>query len=304
MLLTRLCTAALLALLASPVSAQIYPNGGYPDFARPGYGYAPAAAPAPRADLGGGFVEYMVTGREPRRRVNSNNVDPNAYGLPRSAYQRAWREQDTRREQDSPRAQDRAAAGWQPRSGYAYPADAGSGRRVVAVPRNGYEAAAYAPGGQTYAPEPQAVDGHQRREVVSYMTDAAPGSIVIDTGERYLYLVMEGGKAMRYGVGVGKEGFEWSGTEKISRKREWPDWRPPEEMLARRPDLPRYMPGGPDNPLGARAMYLGDTLYRIHGSNEPDTIGRAVSSGCIRMRNEDVMDLYERVPVGTSVRVI
>ena len=299
MLLPRLCATALLVMLASPVSAQIYPNGGYPDFARPGYGYvSPPAAPAPRADLGGGFIEYMVTGREPRRRVHPNTADSNAYGLPRSAYQREWREQDTRQEQN------RAYTGWQPRSGYAYPEGAGSGRRVVAVPRNGYEAAAYAPGGETYTPEPEAADGHQRREVVSYMTDATPGSIVIDTGARYLYLVMEGGKALRYGVGVGKEGFEWSGTEKISRKREWPDWRPPEEMLARRPDLPRYMPGGPTNPLGARAMYLGDTLYRIHGSNEPDTIGRAVSSGCIRMRNEDVMDLYERVPVGTSVRVI
>jgi lipoprotein-anchoring transpeptidase ErfK/SrfK len=297
MLLPRRCAIVLFAVLATPASAQIYPNGGYPDFARPGYGYAPPAAPAPRADLGGGFIEYMVTGHEPRRRVNPNTVyrnpvDPNAYGMPRSAYQREWREQS------------RAVNGWRPGSAYAYPPAAGTGRRIVAVPRNGYEAAAYAPRGETYATEPEAVDGHQRREVVSYMTDASPGSIVIDTGERYLYLVMEGGKALRYGVGVGKEGFEWSGTEKISRKREWPGWRPPEEMLARRPDLPRHMPGGPDNPLGARALYLGDTLYRIHGSNEPDTIGRAVSSGCIRMRNEDVIDLYERVPVGTSVRVI
>lgn len=283
MRLARLyAVAALLAVLVSPAGAQIYPSGGYADFARPGYGYVPPrAAAAPRADLGGGFIEYMVTGREPRARSYSYDGGVEG-GLPRSRYQRPW----------------------QARSGYVYPPDTPLGRRVVAVPRNGYEAAAYAPRGETYVPPPEAIDGHQRREVVDYMTDAAPGSIVIDTGERYLYLVMEDGKALRYGVGVGKEGFEWSGTEKISRKREWPDWRPPQEMLARRPDLPRYMPGGPDNPLGARAMYLGDTLYRIHGSNEPETIGRAVSSGCIRMRNEDVMDLYERVGVGTSVRVI
>ena len=121
---------------------------------------------------------------------------------------------------------------------------------------------------------------------------------------RFLYLVEENGKALRYGIGVGRPGFTWAGVKQVSAKREWPDWRPPDDMLRRRPDLPRYMAGGPDNPLGARAMYLGDTLYRIHGSNEPWTIGTQVSSGCIRMRNEDVIDLYERVRVGTKVVVI
>jgi lipoprotein-anchoring transpeptidase ErfK/SrfK len=139
---------------------------------------------------------------------------------------------------------------------------------------------------------------------VSYSGRERPGTIVINTRERYLFLVQSGGRAMRYGIGVGRPGFAWAGVHHITNKREWPDWTPPDEMLQRRPDLPRHMEGGPDNPLGARAMYLGSTLYRIHGSNEPWTIGQAVSSGCIRMRNEDVTDLYNRVKVGTKVVVI
>jgi lipoprotein-anchoring transpeptidase ErfK/SrfK len=142
------------------------------------------------------------------------------------------------------------------------------------------------------------------REMVAYNGPHAPGTIIISTSERRLYLVMAGGRAMKYGIGVGRAGFEWAGTKSITRKEEWPDWRPPADMLRRRPDLPRYMAGGPDNPLGARAMYLGDSLYRIHGSNEPETIGQAVSSGCIRMLNEDVIDLYGRVKVGTKVVVL
>ena len=141
------------------------------------------------------------------------------------------------------------------------------------------------------------------REVVDYPTKHRPGTIVIDSTERRLYFVMSDGKAVRYGVGVGRPGFDWAGTQTISRKQEWPTWTPPAQMLKRRPDLPRFMPGGPDNPMGARALYLGSTLYRIHGSNEPETIGQAVSSGCIRMLNEDVIDLYERVKVGTRVVV-
>ncbi|WP_406856957.1 L,D-transpeptidase [Alsobacter sp. KACC 23698] len=141
------------------------------------------------------------------------------------------------------------------------------------------------------------------RETVSYDGRFSPGTIVISTSERRMYYVLGDGKAVRYGIGVGRPGFEWSGVKTVTMKREWPDWRPPSEMLRRRPDLPRYMPGGPDNPLGARAMYLGTSLYRIHGSNEPETIGQAVSSGCIRMVNEDVIDLYERVKVGAKVIV-
>jgi lipoprotein-anchoring transpeptidase ErfK/SrfK len=142
------------------------------------------------------------------------------------------------------------------------------------------------------------------RDVVAYDGRYAPGTILISTTERRLYYVLGNGQAIRYAVGVGRPGFEWGGSKSITMKREWPDWRPPAQMLRRRPDLPRYMAGGIDNPLGARAMYLGGSLYRIHGSNEPETIGQAVSSGCIRMTNEDVMDLYERVRVGTRVVVL
>jgi lipoprotein-anchoring transpeptidase ErfK/SrfK len=142
------------------------------------------------------------------------------------------------------------------------------------------------------------------RETVSYDGRYPAGTIVINSSERRMYFVLGDGRAIRYGVGVGRPGFEWAGTKKITAKREWPDWRPPAQMLKRRPDLPRYMPGGPDNPLGARAMYLGSSLYRIHGSNEPETIGQAVSSGCIRMLNDDVIDLYERARVGTRVVVL
>ncbi len=142
------------------------------------------------------------------------------------------------------------------------------------------------------------------REIVSYSGNHAPGTIVVDTNERRMYFVLPNGQAVRYGVGVGRPGFSWSGTQTISQKREWPGWTPPPQMLKRRPDLPRHMVGGPDNPLGARAMYLGSTLYRIHGSNEPETIGQAVSSGCIRMVNDDVIDLYERARVGTRVVVL
>jgi lipoprotein-anchoring transpeptidase ErfK/SrfK len=142
------------------------------------------------------------------------------------------------------------------------------------------------------------------RSTVMYAGNYAPGTIVVNTGERRLYLVLGGGQALRYGIGVGRDGFRWSGTHRITAKKEWPDWTPPSQMLARRPDLPRHMKGGIENPLGARAMYLGSTLYRIHGSNEPETIGQAVSSGCFRMTNDDVTDLYGRVSIGTTVVVL
>jgi lipoprotein-anchoring transpeptidase ErfK/SrfK len=141
------------------------------------------------------------------------------------------------------------------------------------------------------------------RTTVSFAGNYSPGTILINTGERRLYLVLPNGQALRYGIGVGRDGFRWGGTHRISAKKEWPGWTPPSQMLRRRPDLPRHMAGGVDNPLGARAMYLGSTLYRIHGSNEPETIGQAVSSGCFRMTNDDVTDLYSRVSVGTTVVV-
>jgi hypothetical protein len=142
------------------------------------------------------------------------------------------------------------------------------------------------------------------RQMVSFPGQYRPGNIVIDTGARRLYLVTAPGEALAYGIGVGRDGFTWSGTRTVTAKREWPDWTPPSQMLRRRPDLPRHMVGGIDNPLGARALYLGSSLYRIHGSNEPETIGQAVSSGCFRMTNEDVIDLYDRVHVGARVTVL
>ncbi|MFG1347332.1 L,D-transpeptidase [Xanthobacter autotrophicus DSM 431] len=142
------------------------------------------------------------------------------------------------------------------------------------------------------------------RQMASVDPKYAPGTIIIRTSERRLYYVTARGQAIRYGIGVGRDGFQWSGVKTVSAKKEWPSWTPPSQMLRRRPDLPRYMPGGIDNPLGARAMYLGSSLYRIHGSNEPETIGQAVSSGCFRMTNDDVVDLYNRVHVGATVYVL
>ena len=153
-------------------------------------------------------------------------------------------------------------------------------------------------------PAQRPFDPKYEKQLVDYRGKEGPGTIVIDTPNKFLFLVEGNGKALRYGIGVGRPGFTWSGIKAISAKKEWPDWTPPPEMLARRPDLPRHMEGGPANPLGARAMYLGSSLYRIHGSNEPWTIGTNVSSGCIRMRNEDVIDLYGRVNVGTRVIVL
>lgn len=141
------------------------------------------------------------------------------------------------------------------------------------------------------------------REEIDFQTEEPAGSIIISTTERRLYYILGNGRALRYGVGVGRDGFTWTGVKSVTRKAEWPDWRPPAEMIARRPDLPRFMPGGIANPLGARALYLGSTIYRIHGSNEPNTIGQAVSSGCFRMTNDDVADLYERAKVGGKVVV-
>ncbi|MEH2473613.1 lipoprotein-anchoring transpeptidase ErfK/SrfK [Nitrobacteraceae bacterium AZCC 2161] len=142
-----------------------------------------------------------------------------------------------------------------------------------------------------------------QKQMVLYRTTEAPGTIIIQTSERHLYVVQGNGRALRYGIGVGRDGFTWQGLLKISRKAEWPDWTPPPEMIERQPYLPRFMAGGPGNPLGARALYLGATVYRIHGTNRPDTIGSAVSSGCFRLVNSDVADLYDRIPVGTKVIV-
>jgi lipoprotein-anchoring transpeptidase ErfK/SrfK len=213
---------------------------------------------------GGGFIELLMTGRDPgpaARQIRQGTASPPAY-----------RHADPFGE---PPPSPRSGAAWL----HSRP------HRYEAVPLR--------------EPSPE-----YRRQSVSYDGSEAPGTIVIDTPSRFLYLVEGNGQAIRYGIGVGRPGFTWSGIKTITAKREWPDWTPPAQMLKRRPDLPRHMAGGPENPLGARAMYLGSTLYRIHGTNEPHTIGQNVSSGCIRMMNEDVTDLYERVRVGTRVKVI
>ena len=161
-----------------------------------------------------------------------------------------------------------------------------------------------APAPRVETPKVADAPGKFVRQVVDYASHQAPGTVIIDTENTFLYLVLNTGQAMRYGIGVGREGFTWSGEQTVARKTEWPDWRPPTEMLVRQPYLPRFMAGGPGNPLGARAMYLGETEYRIHGTNKPDTIGKRVSSGCIRLTNDDVTDLYERVKVGAKVIVL
>jgi lipoprotein-anchoring transpeptidase ErfK/SrfK len=155
--------------------------------------------------------------------------------------------------------------------------------------------------GRVSTEEVRIEDGPFARQLVFFRSNEAPGTIVVSTTDRFLYLVLGNGRALRYGIGVGREGFQWSGLVKISRKAEWPDWTPPPEMIERQPYLPRFMAGGPGNPMGARAMYLGSTVYRIHGTNQPETIGQAVSSGCFRLANGDVIDLYSRVDVGAKV---
>jgi lipoprotein-anchoring transpeptidase ErfK/SrfK len=157
--------------------------------------------------------------------------------------------------------------------------------------------------GQEPAPESKAAPEIYRRQPVFYRTSEAPGTIIIDTSERFLYLIQPNNVALRYGIGVGRDGFQWNGLLKVTRKAEWPDWTPPAEMIERQPYLPRFMAGGPGNPMGARALYLGNTVYRIHGTNAPETIGHAVSSGCFRLVNEQIEDLYDRVKVGAKVIV-
>ena len=152
-------------------------------------------------------------------------------------------------------------------------------------------------------PEEEQLPPEYRHQVVFFRSSEPPGTIVVHTSERFLYIVQGNSRAMRYGIGVGRDGFQWQGLLKITRKQEWPDWTPPPEMIERQPYLPRFMAGGPGNPMGARALYLGNTIYRIHGTNQPQTIGSAVSSGCFRLVNPEIMDLYERIPVGTKVVV-
>ncbi|HVV81216.1 MAG TPA: L,D-transpeptidase [Pseudolabrys sp.] len=178
------------------------------------------------------------------------------------------------------------------------------GAPATTAPQGGTVNAALPPEDQPEEGQPKELPANLKKQLVDYHTKEPAGTIVIDTPNTYLYLVLGGGKALRYGIGVGREGFTWAGTERISRMKEWPDWFPPSEMIERQPYLPRMMAGGPGNPLGARALYLGNTLYRIHGTNQPSTIGQTVSSGCIRLLNSDIEDLFSRVQVGTRVVVL
>jgi lipoprotein-anchoring transpeptidase ErfK/SrfK len=189
--------------------------------------------------------------------------------------------------------------------GYGVPPGPGAPPRPGTVQPGGQQnLAALPPEDQPETGAPRALPPQFQRQLVDYPTRELPGTIIIDTPNTFLYLILGHGQALRYGIGVGREGFTWTGTERISRMSEWPDWFPPTEMIQRQPYLPRVMAGGPGNPLGARALYLGNTLYRIHGTNQPSTIGQFVSSGCIRLTNEDIEDLYGRVTVGTHVVVL
>lgn len=253
------------------------------------------------ANLGGGFIEMLFTGNEATD-ASPPTQQRNTYA-PQRHRARSSGDYRSSRGSAEPDAQEQA----QPRQQGRQPQQSHAGRSVGYTPyQQAYHHADEEPSRSHMTARPAYIqlDPEFERQEVTYRGAYKPGTIVIDTKARHLYLVQGGGRALRYGVGVGRPGFEWRGQKTVTMKREWPDWRPPAEMLQRRPDLPRHMKGGPDNPLGARALYLGTSLYRIHGSNEPETIGQAVSSGCIRMRNEDVIDLYDRVRVGTSVVVL
>jgi lipoprotein-anchoring transpeptidase ErfK/SrfK len=243
--------------------------------------YAQASQP----NLGGGFIEFLFGGVADRPAAQAYQPAPSP-------------------DQPAPALhQDTMIAS-------APPDDASTQSPASDPPATGDETQqAYAPP-QGYAPSAQddtaqgQVDPKFNRQVVAYTGSEPPGTIIVDTPDKFLFLVQEHGTALRYGIGVGRPGFTWAGVKTVTAKREWPDWRPPAAMLKRQPELPRFMAGGPENPLGARALYLGSTDYRIHGSNEPWTIGTNVSSGCIRLRNADVIDLYNRVKVGTKVVVM
>jgi lipoprotein-anchoring transpeptidase ErfK/SrfK len=302
-----LALPAAAVLLASPASAQLFgspsqsstpapavteqqlppPSFGsetrYNDRGMPGR-YAPSAQPAPMplyddsADAGTLPPPGLPPqdGRGYGHQFGGNDADamrpPGAVGAPQGAPSRA------------------ATAAPAPGAS----ADAVPGTSVMTLP----------PEDQPETGQPKELPANLKKQLVDYVTKEPAGTIIVDTPNTYLYLVLGHGKALRYGIGVGREGFTWAGTERISRMKEWPDWFPPAEMIERQPYLPRMMAGGPGNPLGARALYLGHTLYRIHGTNQPSTIGQTVSSGCIRLLNEDIEDLYSRVQVGTRVVVL
>ncbi|MGL4439647.1 MAG: L,D-transpeptidase family protein [Bosea sp. (in: a-proteobacteria)] len=275
---SKFCFALLLgsassALMAGQASAQAYfsnsPQRGRSVEHTGSVGQQrPAHQPGA---LGGGFIEFLMTGVDP---TPGSRYQPPAQTLPRPM---------TSRRAPAPEI------------------DPFTGQQALPASR---QMAGLQQRNEIERPIERVLDARFERQEVAYDGPHRPGTVVIDTPSKFLYLVQDNGRALRYGIGVGRPGFEWAGLKSITRKAEWPDWTPPAAMLKRRPDLPRFMPGGPENPMGARAMYLGSSLYRIHGTNEPHTIGQAVSSGCIRMTNDDVTDLYNRVRVGMRVIVI
>ncbi|TCR65028.1 L,D-transpeptidase [Bosea sp. BK604] len=240
------------------------------------YNDLPPPPPPPSGQYGGGFIEMLMTGR-----------DPTPYGRGGAVYNRPGN-----------------YSAYGQRAVRAAPGYENDPFEQQAAPRAGRRVAALGEPVEASRPIERVIDPRFQKQEVAYSGPHGAGTIIIDTPQRFLFLVQPGGRALRYGIGVGRPGFSWAGMKTVSRKAEWPSWTPPAEMLKRRPDLPRFMEGGPENPLGARALYLGSSLYRIHGTNEPHTIGQAVSSGCIRMTNDDVIDLYGRVRVGAKVLVI
>jgi len=301
----HICLAALLcSAFVGPASAdpfQIFPGT-----------YAASAQPNRGGGLGGGFIEFLSRGSAQRSAAAKAPATPAA--LP--AYQPGPAALQTSPPPESlpPLAPltpaetatltpaQAAALGIELQPAPATRPAPVARQELVLWPRPA--AATQSEPASVGAIEHPPIDPKYDRQVVTYSGNEQPGTIIIDTPNKFLYLVQEDGKALRYGIGVGRPGFTWAGVKEVTAKREWPDWTPPDDMIHRQPNLPRFMAGGPENPLGARALYLGSTLYRIHGSNEPWTIGSNVSSGCIRLRNADVIDLYNRVQVGTKVVVM
>ncbi|OQW60992.1 MAG: hypothetical protein A4S14_18390 [Proteobacteria bacterium SG_bin9] len=266
--LALLASASILAIDPHTASAQVAPSD--PRVAQAEQPPVPIRVAYAERRSGGGLLEVLFNGGQPYQAPSYYEQQPRGYQQQQGYQQQYEPRYELRQQQILPQMDGDPVY-----------------RREAAID-----------------PARPAVDPKFDKQIVEYSGGHAAGTIVIDTPNRFLYLVQSNGRALRYGIGVGRPGFTWAGVKTVSAKKEWPAWTPPPEMLKRRPDLPRHMEGGPDNPLGARAMYLGSSLYRIHGSNEPWTIGTAVSSGCIRMRNEDVIDLYGRVNVGARVVVI
>ncbi|WP_038360150.1 L,D-transpeptidase [Bosea sp. 117] len=268
---------------APPVAAAPAPGYGAPN-------QAPPAATQPPSYSRSGYPAGAYSGQQPA-------------GMS-SPYGNAPTYQQAPQQQAAYPAQPPANGGYAPPAPVSSAAPYGGGYDSSASGANGSTVAMLPPEDQPEEGPPKELPANLKRQVVDYVSKEPAGTIIIDTPNTYLYYVLGGGKAERYGIGVGREGFTWAGTEKISGKKEWADWRPPAEMIERQPYLPRFMAGGPGNPLGARTMYLGGTIYRIHGTNQPSTIGQFMSSGCIRMLNEDVEALYDKVKIGTRVVVL